>query len=71
MLDRLPVQLQFCRHLLDRRSATTAADIISKPLRVERIVRHKVELLPLHLAATAAVETPHLQFEINPRIDTR
>src|SRR5215467_14191313 len=25
----------------------------------------------LHLAATAAVEPPHLQFEINPRVATR
>src|SRR6516165_8363772 len=70
-LDRMPVELQFNRNLLDRRSPTTLADIISKPLRIERIVRQKMELLPLHLAATAAVEPPHLHFEINPRVATR
>src|SRR6516164_5683704 len=42
-LDRMPVQLQFRRHLFDRRSPATPADIISKPLGVERIVRQKVE----------------------------
>src|ERR1700758_459709 len=70
-LDRMPVQFQFRRHLLDRRAAATPADVIGKPLGVERIVRQKVELLPLHPAATAAVEPPHLQFEINPRVATR
>src|SRR6516225_6520436 len=70
-LDRMPVQLQFRRHLLDRRSSTTAADIVRKPFGIERIVRQKIELLALHLAASAAVEPPHLHFEINPRVATR
>ena len=70
-LDRMPVQFQFRRHVLDRRSPATAADIMCKPLGVERIVRQKIELLPLHLGASAAVEPPHLQFQINPRVATR
>ena len=70
-LDGMPVQLQFGGYLLDRRSPATPPDIISKPLGVERIVRHKIESLPLHLAAIAAVEPPHLQFEINPRVAAR
>ena len=70
-LDRMPVQLQFRRNVLDRRFPATAANIMCKPFGVERIVREKIELLALHLAATAAVEPPHLQFEINPRVATR
>src|SRR3984893_5359201 len=55
-LDRVPVQLQFRCHILDRRRPATPADIIGKALGVERIVRQKVELLPLHLATMPAVE---------------
>ena len=33
--------------------------------------RQKLESLPLRLAATAAVEPPHLQFKVNPRVATR
>src|SRR5437764_8033970 len=70
-LDRVPVQFQFRCHFLDRRSSATPADIMSKPLGVERIVGQKVELLPLHLAAIAAVEPPHLHFEMNPSVAAR
>jgi hypothetical protein len=70
-LDRVPVQLQFLRHILDRRSPTASADKIGKPLGVERIVRQKVELLPLHPATAAAVDAPHLQFQKNPRVAAR
>src|SRR5512133_3763994 len=67
----MPVQLQFRRHVLDRRRAAAAADVIGKALGVERIVRHKVEPLALHLATVIAVEAPHLQFQKNPRVATR
>jgi hypothetical protein len=50
---------------------STPADIISKSLRVERVVSEKVEMFALYLAATAAVELPHVQFDINPRVATR
>src|SRR5205807_8005726 len=69
-LDCMPIQLQFRRHLLDRRSPTPAADIVCKPFGIERIIRKKVELLALHLAASAAVEPPHPQCKINPRVAT-
>ena len=45
-----------------RRPAATA-DIIGKALGVERIVRQKVEPLPLHLATAATVEASHLRFK--------
>jgi hypothetical protein len=44
-IDRVPVQLQFRRHVLDRRRAAATADLIGKALGVERIVRQKVEPL--------------------------
>src|SRR5438045_866861 len=37
---------------------------------VERIVRQKVEPLPFHLAAVAAIKAPHLQFQKYPRVPT-
>ena len=70
-LDRVPVQLQFRRHVLDRRRPAAPADIVGKALGVERIVRQKVEPLPLHLATTAALDPPHLQFQKYPRVAAR
>jgi hypothetical protein len=66
--DRVPVELEFRRHVLDRRRPAATADIIGKALGVERIVRQKVEPLALHLATVTAVEPPHLQFQENPRV---
>jgi hypothetical protein len=40
-LHGMPVQFQFRRHLLDRHSPATAADVISKPLGVERLSARK------------------------------
>src|SRR4249919_2948634 len=70
-LDRVPVQLQFRCHILDRRRPAAPADIIGKALGVEWIVGQKVEALPLHRAATAALDPPHLQFQKYPRIPAR
>lgn len=67
-LDRVPVRLQFRRHVFDGRRPAATADIIGKALGVERIVRQKVEPLALHLATVTAVETSHLQFQKNPRV---
>src|SRR5258705_7916276 len=67
-LDRVPVQRQFFRHVFDRRLSAAPADIISKALGVERIVRQKIQLLSLHLAAIAALDPPHLQLQIYPRV---
>jgi hypothetical protein len=70
-LDRVPVQLQVRRYVLDRRRPAAPADIIGKALGIERIVRQKVELLALHLATVTAVKAPHLQFQNNPRVAAR
>jgi hypothetical protein len=70
-LDRVPVQFQIRRYVLDCRGSTAAADIIGKALGVVRIVRQKVEPLALHLAAVATVEAAHLQLQENPRVAAR
>jgi hypothetical protein len=44
-LDRVPVERQFLRHVLDRRLPATPPDKIGEALGVERIVRQKVEPL--------------------------
>jgi len=70
-LDRMPVQPQIRRNVLNRRRATAPADVIGKALGVVRIVGQKVEPLALHLAAVATVEPAHLQFQKNPRVAAR
>jgi hypothetical protein len=67
-LDRVPVQCQVLSHVLDRGRPTTLAHIVRKALGVERIVRQKVEPFLLHLATTAALDPPHLQFQKYPRV---
>jgi len=67
-LDRVPIERQFLRHVLDRRLPAAPPDKIGKALGVKRVVRQKVEPLPLHLAATAALNSPHLQFQKYPRV---
>ena len=44
---------------------------LSKALGVERIVHQKLELFPFHLAATAALDPPHFQFEKYPSVPAR
>ena len=70
-LDRVPVQRQFRRHILDRLRPTAPAYIVRKALGLERIVRQKVEPFPLHLATTAAINPPHLHVEKYPRVAAR
>src|SRR6267154_5981000 len=70
-LDRVPIERQFFRHVLDRCLAAAPADIKSKALGVERIVRQKIQLLSFHLAAIAALDPPHLQLQIYPRVSAR
>jgi len=70
-LDRVPVQRQFLRDILDRRPSAAAANKVSKALGVERIVRQKVEPFPLHLATMATINPPHLQFQKYPHVAGR
>jgi len=70
-LDRVPVQLQLRRHILDCCRPTAPADIMGKSLGVERVVGQKIELFTLHLATAAAIDAPHLQLQENPRVAAR
>jgi hypothetical protein len=67
-LDRVPVERQLLRHVLDCRLPAATTDKIGKALGVERIVRQKIEPLPFHLAADAAIDPPHLKFQKYPRV---
>ena len=67
-LDRTPVQFQFLGDILDRARPAAAADIPGKPLRIERVVGQKVQVLAPHFAGTGAAQAPHLEFEVDPRV---
>src|SRR5512144_3097178 len=67
----VPVQRQLLRHVRDRSLPAASPDKVGEALGVERIVRQKVEPLPLHLAAVAAIEAPHLQLQEYPRVPSR
>jgi hypothetical protein len=45
--------------------------LVAKALGIEWIVRQEVEPLPLHLATTAAINPPYLQFQKYPRVAAR
>ena len=64
----MPVEPQFRRNVLDHRIVAAPTDVIRKALGIERVVGQKAEPLALHLAAAAALDPPHLQFEENPRV---
>ena len=67
-LDRIPVQVQLLGDILDRGAATAPADVVGKPLRVERVVAEKVEPLALHGPAVPAKCAVHA---IRPLIPAR
>src|SRR5467141_3649901 len=59
-LDRVPVQRQFLRHVLDRRPSAPPPDKVGKALGIERIVREKLEPFSLHTATPATIDPPYL-----------
>jgi hypothetical protein len=69
-LDRVPVELELARHLADRRLPTASTDVPGEALDIERIACQKVEPLGPHLAASAAIDSPELQLQPNPRVAT-
>ena len=70
-LDRIPVELQLLGDVLDRRLPTALAHVMRKALRIERVVRQKIEPLALHLAATTALHPPDLNFQKDARVTAR
>src|SRR6266403_1323866 len=70
-LDRVPVQRQFLRHVLDRRPSAPPPDKVGKALGIERIVREKLEPFSLHTATPATIDPPYLQFQKYPSVAAR
>jgi hypothetical protein len=56
---------------MDRGAAAAATDVKGKPLGVERVVRQELEALALHLAAPAARDPPHLEFQEDTQVGGR
>lgn len=71
LLDRVPVEAQVVRHLLDRGTAALLAHVQRKALGVVRIGREPVEPFPLHATAPAAVDAPDLDVEVDPQVAAR
>jgi len=70
-LHRVPVKRQFFRYVLYRRPSAPPANKEVKALGEKRVVRQKLESFSLHLAATAAIDPPNLQFQIYPSVAAR
>lgn len=68
LLDCLPIQMQFLGNIGDRRGSAAFADIQSKALRVERIVRQKVEPFLSHFLASATLDAAQFDLKIHPRV---
>jgi len=71
LLDRVPIELQLLRHILDRRDAAAPADEGGKALGVKRIVGQELKPLPPHLAARSATHAPDLDLKIDARVAAR
>jgi hypothetical protein len=65
-LDRVPVQMQPGSDILDRGTATPSADVVGKPLGMERVVGQKLQTLALHGPALPAVHAPDFQLQVGP-----
>jgi hypothetical protein len=70
-LDRIPVELELLGDVLDRRLPTAPADVMGEALRIKRVVSQEIELLALHLAATAASHPPDLDLKEDARVAAR
>ncbi len=42
--------------------------LVGKALGIKRIVRQKLQPLPLHFAAASAIHSPNLELQIHPRV---
>ena len=67
---RMPIQLEFLRHILDRHRPTLPPYINPKPLRVKGIGRNPTQSLLLHLPTLPTIDPSNLHLYINPGIPT-
>src|SRR5260370_14797677 len=70
-LDRVPVQRQFLRHVLDRRPSAPPPDKVGKTLGIDRIVRDELDPFLLRTATPATSDPPYLQFQKYPTVASR
>ncbi len=66
----MPIQVQLLGNVGDGGAAAAPPHIQRKALRVQRIVDQKLQSLPLHRAAPAAVDPTHFEIEVNPVVGT-
>ena len=71
LLDRPPIQVRFLSNVFDRHGPTAPPHKESKSLAVERIVRKPLQLLLLHLHAPPAIDSAHLDLQVDSIIPTR
>src|SRR5450756_1646870 len=67
-LHRIPVEIQLLRNVLDRCLPAATADVIGKALGIERVVRHEVEALALHVPATLAPHAAYLDLQVDAHV---
>ena len=68
ILDCVPVKMQLLRNVLYRGCSTAPPNVVGKALGVMGVVGQERESLAFHLATTAAIDPPHLEFEKDARI---
>ena len=66
-LDRLPVKPEFLGNVLDGGLTTAPPNVVGKALGIEGVVRQEVEPLALHVPATLALHTTHLDLQKDAR----
>src|SRR5262249_25453129 len=71
LLDGVPVEEQFLRHLLPRRLPAPGADEQGKPIGLRRLAGEPVEALALHAAAAGALDPAQVEHEVHPFVATR
>ncbi len=71
LFHRVPVELQFRRHLLDARLPAAPSDVVGKALGVEGIVGQKLQAFALHFAAVAAENAPHFECQPDAHVPAR
>lgn len=70
-LHRVPVELKLFGDVLDARLPAAPAHVPGKAPGVEGVVGKPVEAPALHAPAAPAMNTAHLEFEINARVGAR
>src|SRR5712692_3534529 len=68
--DGLPIEVQFARHVVNRRAAAAAADVEGKAFGVEGIVRQPGELLLFHGTTPATLDAANLELQVDTGVAT-